>query len=87
MGKVQAGGLSVMVWGGAFSWHGMGTLVVLDATLTGERYLQLLGDHLHPFVMFKHLTTLLCIKMTTQADIGPLSSVPGSTSMQVRSND
>ena len=53
VGTVQAGGLSVMVWG-AFSWHGMGPLVVLDATLTGQRYLQLLGDHLHPFVMFQH---------------------------------
>lgn len=53
VGTVQAGGLSVMVWG-AFSWHGMGPLVVLDATLTGQRYRQLLGDHLHPFVMFQH---------------------------------
>jgi len=53
VGTVQAGGLSVMVWG-AFSWHGMGPLVILDATLTGARYLQLLGDRLHPFVRFQH---------------------------------
>ena len=52
-GTVQAGGLSVMVRG-AFSWNLMDPLVVLDATLTGQWYLQLLGDHLHPFVMFQH---------------------------------
>ncbi|KAG8198566.1 hypothetical protein JTE90_026464 [Oedothorax gibbosus] len=42
-----------MVWG-AFSWHGMGPLVILDATLTSQQYLQLLADHLNPFAMFQH---------------------------------
>ncbi|GIY17379.1 transposable element Tc1 transposase [Caerostris darwini] len=48
-GTVQAGGGSVMVWA-VFSWHGLGPLVRLDRTLTGNAYVQLLGDHLQPFM-------------------------------------
>ncbi|KAG8190003.1 hypothetical protein JTE90_000103 [Oedothorax gibbosus] len=56
VGTVQANGLSVLVWG-AFSWHEMPPpppLVVLDNTLPGQRYLQLLADHPHLFAMFQH---------------------------------
>ena len=52
-GTVQAGGGSVMVWA-VFSWHGLGPLVRLDRTLTGNAYVQLLGDHLQPFMDFMY---------------------------------
>ena len=52
-GTVQAGGGSVMVWG-VFTWNGLGPLVQLNRSLTANGYVQLLGDHLQPFmdVMF-----------------------------------
>ena len=52
-GTVQAGGGSVMVWG-VFIWNGLGPLVQLNRSLTANGYVQLLGDHLQPFmdVMF-----------------------------------
>lgn len=44
---VKAGGDSVMVWG-VFSWSDMGPLVRLEMTLTGDAYVNLLYDELHP---------------------------------------
>ncbi|PRD23477.1 UNVERIFIED_CONTAM: hypothetical protein NCL1_46232 [Trichonephila clavipes] len=38
-----------MVWG-VCSWRDMGPLIRLDTTLTGDRYLNILSDHLHPFM-------------------------------------
>ncbi|KAG8186936.1 hypothetical protein JTE90_000406 [Oedothorax gibbosus] len=47
VGAVQAGGLSVIVWG-AFLWHGMGPLVVLDATLTDALDVRLMAVNPQP---------------------------------------
>ncbi|GFY32291.1 hypothetical protein TNCV_3557991 [Trichonephila clavipes] len=41
-------GGSVMLWGES-SWREMGPLIRLDMTLTGDRYVGFLSDHLHPF--------------------------------------
>ncbi|GFT84928.1 transposable element Tcb2 transposase [Trichonephila clavipes] len=46
---VQAGGASVLVWG-VCSWHAMGPLIRLDRILTGERYVRILSDLVHPFM-------------------------------------
>ncbi|GFW69014.1 transposable element Tcb2 transposase [Trichonephila clavipes] len=52
-GIVQAFGGSVMVWG-MYSWRDMGPLIRLDTTLTGDRYVSFLSDHLHPFMSIVH---------------------------------
>ncbi|GFW39104.1 transposable element Tcb2 transposase [Trichonephila clavipes] len=52
-GTVQAGGGSVMVWG-VCNWRDMGLLIRLDTTLTGDRYVSILFDHLHPFMPSVH---------------------------------
>ncbi|GFQ76504.1 uncharacterized protein TNCT_95561 [Trichonephila clavata] len=48
-GTVQAGGGPVMVWG-VCSWRDVGLLIRLDTTLTGDRYVSILSDYLHPFM-------------------------------------
>ncbi|GFV57448.1 transposable element Tcb2 transposase [Trichonephila clavipes] len=50
---VQVGGGSVMVWG-VCSWRDMGPLIRLDTTLTSDRYVSILSDHLHPFMFVVH---------------------------------
>ncbi|GFY36738.1 transposable element Tcb2 transposase [Trichonephila clavipes] len=40
-----------MVWG-VYSWHNMEALICLDTTLTGDRYVSILSDLLHPFMYF-----------------------------------
>ncbi|GFY32466.1 uncharacterized protein TNCV_3559741 [Trichonephila clavipes] len=50
---VQAGGGYVMVWG-VCSWSDMGPLIRLDTKLTGDRYVSVLSDHLHPFMSIVH---------------------------------
>ncbi|GFT21117.1 uncharacterized protein TNCV_2582001 [Trichonephila clavipes] len=52
-GTVQAGGGSGMVWG-MCSWRDMGPLIGLDTTLTGDKYVSILSDHLHPFMSIVH---------------------------------
>ncbi|KFM68178.1 Transposable element Tcb2 transposase, partial [Stegodyphus mimosarum] len=52
-GTVQAGGGSIMVWA-VFTWHGLVPLVQLNRSLTGKEYLQLLEDHLQPFMDFTY---------------------------------
>lgn len=52
-GTVQAGGGSIMVWA-VFTWHGLGPLVQLNRSLTGNGYVQLLTDHLQPFMDFMY---------------------------------
>ena len=52
-GTVQAGGGSILVWG-VFTWHELGPLVHLNTSLTGDRYVTLLGDHLQPFMDFMY---------------------------------
>ncbi|KFM63795.1 Transposable element Tcb1 transposase, partial [Stegodyphus mimosarum] len=37
-----------------FTWHGLGPLVQMNRSLTGNGYLQLLGDHLQPFMDFTY---------------------------------
>ncbi|GFW96724.1 transposable element tcb2 transposase [Trichonephila clavipes] len=36
----------------------MGPLIHLDTTLTGDRYVSLLSDHLHPFMPIVHFDEL-----------------------------
>lgn len=50
-GTVQGHGGSIMVWG-VFSWHSLGSLVRVPTSLNAIRYVELLGDHLHPFMLF-----------------------------------
>ncbi|GFW50322.1 transposable element Tcb2 transposase [Trichonephila clavipes] len=42
-----------MVWG-VCSWHDMVPLIRLDMTLTGDRYISILSDQLHPFMSIVH---------------------------------
>ena len=46
---VKYGGGSVMVWG-CFSWWGMGPLVVVEGTLNQHGYVELLREHLVPYL-------------------------------------
>ncbi|GBM70601.1 hypothetical protein AVEN_5974-1 [Araneus ventricosus] len=48
-GDIQSGGASVMVWE-VCSWRYMGPLIRLETTLTGDRYLSILSNHLHSFM-------------------------------------
>ncbi|GFX81771.1 transposable element Tcb2 transposase [Trichonephila clavipes] len=52
-GTVRVGGGSVMVWG-VYSWSDIGPLIDLDRTLTGDRYVSILSDHLHPCMSIGH---------------------------------
>ncbi|GFX33141.1 transposable element Tcb2 transposase [Trichonephila clavipes] len=52
-GTVEADGGSEMVWG-VCSWRDMGSLIRLDTTLVGDRYIMVLSDHLHPFMSIVH---------------------------------
>ncbi|GFW92639.1 transposable element Tcb1 transposase [Trichonephila clavipes] len=51
VGTVQRHGGSIMI-GGVFSRHCLGSLVRLLISLNAIRYVELLGDHLHPFMLF-----------------------------------
>ncbi|GBN53596.1 hypothetical protein AVEN_144861-1 [Araneus ventricosus] len=42
-----------MVWD-VCSWRDMGPLIRLETTLTGDRYLSILPDHLHSFMSTVH---------------------------------
>ncbi len=46
---VQAGGGGVMVWG-MFSWHTLGLLVPIEHRLNATAYLNIVADHVHPFM-------------------------------------
>ncbi|GFT18132.1 transposable element Tc1 transposase [Trichonephila clavipes] len=48
-GTVQAGGGSAKVWG-VWSWPDMGPPIRLNTTMTGDRYVRILCDHLHLFM-------------------------------------
>ncbi|GBN39395.1 hypothetical protein AVEN_154332-1 [Araneus ventricosus] len=48
-GTIQSGGASVIVWD-LCSWRDMRPLIRLETTLTGDRYLSVLYDHLHSFM-------------------------------------
>ncbi|GFY27391.1 transposable element Tcb2 transposase [Trichonephila clavipes] len=50
---VQVSGGSVMIWD-VCSWRDMGPLISLDTTLTGDRYVSILSDLLHPFMSIVH---------------------------------
>ncbi|GFV55591.1 transposable element Tcb2 transposase [Trichonephila clavipes] len=54
---IQSGGGSLMVWG-ICSWRDMEPLIRLDTTLTGDRYVSILSDLLHPFVYIVHSVRL-----------------------------
>ncbi|GFW20200.1 transposable element Tcb2 transposase [Trichonephila clavipes] len=56
-GTVQAGGCSVMVRG-VCSWRDRGPVIRLDTTVTGDRYVSILYDHLHPFISIVHSDSL-----------------------------
>ncbi|GBO20821.1 hypothetical protein AVEN_263987-1 [Araneus ventricosus] len=42
-----------MVWN-VCSWRDMGPLIRLETTVTGDRYLSILSDHLHSFMSIVH---------------------------------
>ncbi len=46
---VQAGGGGVKVWG-IFSWHTLGPLVPIEHCLNVTAYLNIVSDHVHPFM-------------------------------------
>ncbi|GFW35508.1 transposable element Tcb1 transposase [Trichonephila clavipes] len=48
--SVKPGGGSLMVWGGAISWRGLGPLVTLHGKVKAAHYVNILGDQVHPFV-------------------------------------
>ncbi|GFT89776.1 transposable element Tcb2 transposase [Trichonephila clavipes] len=51
IGTVQGHGGSIMVWG-ILSWHCLGSLVRVPTSLNAIRYVELMGDHLHPLMLF-----------------------------------
>ncbi|GBN83292.1 Transposable element Tcb2 transposase [Araneus ventricosus] len=53
VGTVQGHGGSIMVWG-VSSWQFLGSLVLVPTSLNAIRYVELLGDHLHPFMLYYH---------------------------------
>ncbi|KFM68122.1 Transposable element Tcb1 transposase, partial [Stegodyphus mimosarum] len=48
-GTVQAGGGSIMVWG-MFSWHSLGSLIIVEGTMDQYKYASVLADHVHPYM-------------------------------------
>ncbi|GFW98778.1 transposable element Tcb1 transposase [Trichonephila clavipes] len=53
-GTVQAGGSSLLIWC-VHSWRDMESPPIrLDTTLTSNRYVSILSDHLHPFMSIVH---------------------------------
>ncbi|MBJ5491542.1 transposase [Salmonella enterica subsp. enterica serovar Derby] len=54
-GTLQAGGGGILVWG-LFTWTEMGPLVRVTSSLTGQRYREILDDHVLPFVRLQHPT-------------------------------
>ncbi len=57
---VQAAGGGVMVWG-IFSWHTLGPFLPIEHCLNTTAYLNIVGDHVHPFMTkpFPNPTLLL----------------------------
>ncbi|GBM55978.1 Transposable element Tcb2 transposase [Araneus ventricosus] len=51
VGTLQGHGGSIMVWG-VFSWQFLESLVPLPTSLNAIRYVELLGDNLHPFMLY-----------------------------------
>ncbi|GBL75452.1 hypothetical protein AVEN_194631-1 [Araneus ventricosus] len=52
-GAVEACGGSIIEWA-VFTWHGLGPVVKLKQSLTGNYYVELLGDHLQTFMDFMY---------------------------------
>ncbi|GFU98117.1 ryanodine receptor [Trichonephila clavipes] len=48
-GTVQARGWSIMVWG-MFSWHSLGSLIIVEGTMDQYKYASVLGDHVHQYM-------------------------------------
>ncbi|CAL1266671.1 unnamed protein product [Larinioides sclopetarius] len=69
-GTVESGGGSVMA-GTAFSWHGLSPIVRLQQSLIGNCYVQLLGDHLQPFMDFMYPNNDGIFWMTMHHATGP----------------
>ena len=42
-----------------FSWHRLGPLVLLNTSVTGARYVSLLGDHLQLFMDFRYAPSVM----------------------------
>ncbi|GFV14228.1 DDE_3 domain-containing protein [Trichonephila clavipes] len=65
-----------MVWG-VYSWSDMRPLIRLDMTLTGDRYLSILSDSLHPFMFIVpsdglgafHLHNKISLPLLTPTDL------------------
>ncbi|GBN78416.1 hypothetical protein AVEN_275413-1 [Araneus ventricosus] len=53
VGTIQGHGGSIMVWS-VFSWQFLGSLILVPTSLNVIRYVELLGDHLHPFMLYCH---------------------------------
>ena len=49
IGRTQAGGGSVMVWG-IVSWYSLGPLIPIEGTLNRFGYLSILADAVHPYM-------------------------------------
>ncbi len=60
---VQAGGGGLMMWG-IFSWHNLGPLVPTEHRLNATAYLNIVADHVHPFI-----TTVYHLLMATSSRI------------------
>ncbi|GFV03194.1 transposable element Tcb1 transposase [Trichonephila clavipes] len=48
-GTVQAGGGSIMVWG-MFSWHSLGSMIIVEGTMDQYKYASVPADHVHPYM-------------------------------------
>ncbi|GFV66407.1 transposable element Tcb2 transposase [Trichonephila clavipes] len=73
---VQAGECSMMQ-GGVGTWRDMGPLIDLDSTLTGDRYLRILSDPLHQFIVCCILTDLMNLNRTVRHPTRPNFNTEG----------
>ncbi|GFT23280.1 transposable element Tcb1 transposase [Trichonephila clavipes] len=86
-GTVQAGGGSIMVWG-MFSWHSLGSLIIVEGTMDQYKYASVLADHVHPTCALFFLRMMASSSRTMRGAIQLPVYVRGSksTSMSLPSS-
>ncbi|GFU67693.1 transposable element Tcb1 transposase [Trichonephila clavipes] len=81
-GTVQAGGGSIMVWG-MFSWHSLGSLIIVEGTMDQYKYASVLADHVHPYMRIVFLRMMASSSRTMRGAIQLPVHVRGSKSTRM----
>ncbi|GBN96359.1 hypothetical protein AVEN_271571-1 [Araneus ventricosus] len=76
VGTLQGHGGSIIVWG-VFSWQFSGSLVLVPTSLNAIRYVELLGDPLHSFMLYCHQHGMEYSSKTTAPLTGAGCLLPG----------